>query len=262
MKIIKFGSSGEDVSTWQIFLRGLKEDSHVIVNGFFDNQTNAETKEFQAKSNLKNDGIVGPSTLAVALNLGFCLMSDDSIDENSSNWPVLPSPNQFLSPQARIKLFGAFTYESAPVSSNPEAIIIKGDWVAKNIKSVAIPQLKGLAGAPANLAVQINEKIADQTIKLFSAWESANLKDKIKTWGGSWVPRFIRGSRSTLSNHAWGTAFDINAQWNMLGSTPALKGQLGSTRELVQIAYEHGFYWGGWFPGRPDGMHFEAYKIL
>lgn len=64
------------------------------------------------------------------------------------------------------------------------------------------------------------------------------------------------------SNHAWGTAFDINVPWNGLGATPALVGARGSVRKLVPLANEHGFYWGGHFNGRPDGMHFEIAQIL
>ena len=71
-------------------------------------------------------------------------------------------------------------------------------------------------------------------------------------------------SRFTLSfiESFVGTAFDINVAWNGLGVQPALLGQKGSVRELVEIAFEHGFIWGGWFTNRPDGMHFEAYKVL
>ena len=71
----------------------------------------------------------------------------------------------------------------------------------------------------------------------------------------------VRGSRQTLSNHAFGSAFDINAAWNGLGVIPPLVGQKGSVRELVALANENGFYWGGHFPRR-DGMHFEIAKIL
>jgi hypothetical protein len=71
------------------------------------------------------------------------------------------------------------------------------------------------------------------------------------------VPIFIRGNTTTLSNHAFGTAFDINADQNSLGARPALVGQRGSTRELVPLANKWGFYWGGHFGSRPDGMHFE-----
>lgn len=71
-------------------------------------------------------------------------------------------------------------------------------------------------------------------------------KDLIRlvlTYAGSFDPRFIRGSTTTLSNHAFGSAFDINAEWNPLGHTPAPKGTEGSVRELVPIAHEYGFYW-------------------
>jgi hypothetical protein len=43
----------------------------------------------------------------------------------------------------------------------------------------------------------------------------------------------------------------------VLGQQPALVGQHGSVHELVELAYRHGFFWGGHFSGRLDGMHFE-----
>lgn len=46
------------------------------------------------------------------------------------------------------------------------------------------------------------------------------------------------------------------------GSRAALVGKRGSVRELVKIAATHGFYSGGFFRSRPDGMHFEAAKVL
>jgi hypothetical protein len=33
-------------------------------------------------------------------------------------------------------------------------------------------------------------------------------------------------------------------------------------RELVPIANKHGFYWGGHYSKRADGMHFEAAKVV
>jgi hypothetical protein len=108
----------------------------------------------------------------------------------------------------------------------------------------------------------IHSKIEKQFVGLWNMWEQKNLIDRVKTWNGSYVPRFIRGSRTRLSNHSWGTAFDINVQWNALGTQPALKGTMGSTRELALSAIDYGFFWGGWFQNRPDGMHFEAFKII
>jgi hypothetical protein len=79
----------------------------------------------------------------------------------------------------------------------------------------------------------------------------------VLSFAGGFEPRFVRGSRTTLSNHSFGSAFDINAEWNARGHRPALVGEKGSTRELVPIAHDWGFWWGGHF-STSDGMHFEV----
>jgi hypothetical protein len=66
---------------------------------------------------------------------------------------------------------------------------------------------------------------------------------------------FLAGG-AVVSN-SFGTAIDLNAQWNWLGAQPALKGKIGSIRELVPLANANGLYSGIHFKGRPDGMHFE-----
>ena len=88
-------------------------------------------------------------------------------------------------------------------------------------------------------------------------WEKAGLLDRIISFGGGFEPRFVRGSTTTLSNHSFGSAFDINVAWNERGHRPALVGEKGSVRELVPIAHKWGFWWGGHF-STPDGMHFEV----
>ena len=69
----------------------------------------------------------------------------------------------------------------------------------------------------------------------------------------------IRRSREVpqLSNHSFGSAFDINATQNWLGDMPAICGQKGAVRELVEAANRCNFYWGGHYGERKDGMHFE-----
>ena len=257
MLILKKGATGESVEQWQIFLRGLKKNSEVVISGNFDEVTEKETKEFQASKNLQADGIVGSQTMTEAYKLDY----PEAFGDLGQDWPKNPGIKN-LSFIDRQKLFGQFSYISSPTSNNPEAIKITDGWADNNIKTIVVPQLADVKGAPKNCAIQVHSKIADQTLSLFEAWEQKGLKEKILTWGGSWVPRFIRGSRTSLSNHAWGTAFDINVQWNSLGVVPARLSQKGCVRELVGVAAEHGFYWGGWFPSRPDGMHFEAYKII
>lgn len=90
--------------------------------------------------------------------------------------------------------------------------------------------------------------------------DDAGLGDRVLSFAGSWVPRFVRGSTTNLSNHAYGSAIDINVPWNQLSTVPALKGKRGSVRELVPIANECGLYWGGHF-NRADGMHFELARV-
>ena len=34
-----------------------------------------------------------------------------------------------------------------------------------------------------------------------------------------------------------------------------------SAKQLVPLANKHGFYWGGHFESRPDGMHFEMAEV-
>ena len=97
-------------------------------------------------------------------------------------------------------------------------------------------------------------------LALFERWEQAGLKPLVSSWAGAFTPRFTRGSRSVLSNHAYGSAFDINAEWNGLGALPRLLSERGSVRKLVPIANELGFYWGGHF-SRRDGMHFELARL-
>jgi hypothetical protein len=125
---------------------------------------------------------------------------------------------------------------------------------------VEIPQLVGVKGAGRAKKFPFHKKVAGQVQGLFEMWEHYSYTHLILTYAGSWVPRFIRGSRTALSSHAWGTAFDINAAWNGYGRRPAMFGDEGCVRELVEIAVDHGFYWGGWFP-RNDGMHFEVFDI-
>lgn len=265
MRTLRLGDTGPDVTLWENFLLG-QGYYWTEVDGVFDEDLKQSTIDFQRGYNLKADGSVGPLTYGVALSLGFPGVQDSSEGEDSPNWPPKPSFAP-LSAVERERLFGKFAFKPAGVPGNAEAIVITDGWASKNIAQVSIPQLKGIMGSPVSHTVPFHTKAAAQLGALWAAWEAAGLLPLVKTYAGSWVPRFVRGSRTYLSNHAWGTAFDINATWNGLGAVPALVGKTGSVRQLVQLANEHGFYWGGhWgYPGgsgRPDGMHFEVARLL
>ena len=264
MKRLARGSKGKWVKIWQTYLRGTGAYEG-IVDGDFGPKTHAATCFYQKKNSLKADGIVGNETWGHAMARGLEIIPSPDMTREGPNWPQPTlSPIRLVE---RRKIFGSFRYQPNPQPGNPEGITILGDWTRHNITTIEIPQLKGVKYAPRSRKVAVNAKIADQLVGLFEAWERRELMDRVLTWGGLWNPRFIRGSRTTLSNHAWGTAFDINVPWNGLGVRPALYGQEGCVRELVETAEEFGFFWGGFwgrggFSGRPDGMHFECAKIL
>lgn len=260
MRTLYLGLSGDDVRAWQHFLIGQLDDD-MVDTGVFDQLTKQSTITFQRLHSLGSDGIVGHKTLGAAMALGFDPLSDDHSGEDGPNWPSRP-PGGSLQPDDRAHVFGTFAYKEAGTAVNPEAIIITDGWVLKNIVSIEVPQLSGITRAPPDRRVLCHQLIASQLQRTWLAWEAAGLLGLVQVWNGSWAPRFIRGSRTVLSNHTWGTAFDINASWNALGTCPPLKGQRGSVRELVDIAYQNGFYWGGWFQTRQDGMHFESYKVM
>ena len=102
-----------------------------------------------------------------------------------------------------------------------------------------------------------------------------NLLHLVRAFDGLYSPRYKRDQSpsnsghgqkrsvevAALSNHSFGSAFDINADDNAFGTRPALCPERGCVRELVQAANELGFYWGGHFSGTKDGMHFEFAKF-
>jgi hypothetical protein len=246
MKILQKGVRGKIVKDFQLFLIG-QGFSPGIADGIFGEKTKQATIAFQKKNKLEGDGIAGNRTIGVAMSLGFKLLEDDIEDYNGPNWP--PKPN-FL-----------------PLVSTSE----RQHWEQKNIVKVEIPQLVIVRGKlknkedkaliPTDGKIRFHKIAAKQLQDLWISWEKADLLDLVINYAGSFVPRFVRGSRSTLSNHAFGTAFDINAAWNMIGSIPAFTKEHGSVRELVPLANKFGLYWGGHF-SRMDGMHFEVAKIL
>jgi hypothetical protein len=228
------------------------------IDGFFGEHTRDATKAFQRKYKLEEDGVAGREALLKAGALGLELFEEPAEDETSSNFPSRPSFPPLTSNEQRASIFGHYQYVPAPEIDNPEAIRILGTWEKDNIVNVPIPQLRKALGNKAPQTIQFHGLGASQLKGMWAEWEKAKLLDRILVYDGSFVPRFVRGSRTVLSNHAFGSAFDINERYNHLGSRPALVGEKGCVRELVPIANRWGFYWGGHYSSRLDGMHFEV----
>lgn len=260
MKVLRLGDRGPDVKRWQFFLVGQGLDPGVA-DGIFGPRTEEATKLFQQRHGLVVDGIVANRTFGQAMLQGLEIVKDPAADTSSANWPARPTFRPLVGTAARQQAFGKFRFEHHPVPGNPENIRVLGGWAQENIGSAHLPGISRLRLGPSSEKIQFFRRAIPQLEAMWAEWEKNDLLGCMITWDGSYVPRFIRGSTSTLSNHAFGTAFDVNAAWNPLGTQPALMGKQGCVRELVEIANQHGFYWGGHFQSRPDGMHFEVAEL-
>jgi hypothetical protein len=176
--------------------------------------------------------------------------------------PVAEPPLAPLGHEARKLIFGAFTFHPDPQPGNPEHVRIEEPWPSQHILSVQIPQLP-------KRTIQIHKLIRWQFVGLWQAWQDAGLLPLVLSFDGAWVPRFKRGralppygTEADLSNHAFGTAFDVNAAYNPLGHAPLLPSTYGSTVPLAPLAQKWGFAWGGNFHGRVDAMHFECSRVM
>lgn len=109
-------------------------------------------------------------------------------------------------------------------------------------------------------ALRLVKGPAGTLLSLVAAWVSKNVEpimpDKeLDDWG--YAERPIRGSTTTLSNHASGTAFDFNATKHPLGTSgnwstaekTKVNGMLAKLGGTVR--------WGENYNGRKDPMHFE-----
>lgn len=223
-------------------------------NMVFDAELDLAVRTYQKAHGLVVDGWIGNRTLAAMMQEGLAVM-DTTYDKDFP--PVPKNLTPLTSNNERMKRLGSYRYQAAPEKDNREAIRILGDWEEQNISTFVIPQLLTL-GLHKTGRVRLHKCLVERTLGLWAAWEKEGLLPLVLSWDGGFVPRFIRGSSTVLSNHAFGSAFDINYEWNQLGHVPAYPGERGSVRELVPIANQFGFYWGGHFSSRPDGMHFEA----
>lgn len=80
-------------------------------------------------------------------------------------------------------------------------------------------------------------------------------------WG--YAERLIRGSETVVSNHASGTAIDLNATRWPLGAAPSVNltpTQIATVQAILAACVVAGratVRWGGNYSGRKDPMHFE-----
>lgn len=275
---LRRSQAGSDVLRLQLFLMSQGINLQFGADGDFGPATQVAVEEFQQREGLTVDGFFGSGSAEKALALGYQNTSfQDPIPRTPSEikaalqFPDKPSTLKRPTQKVSDELFGDFNFKYSPSVDNPQRIRILGDWETENIVVVSIPQLIGMVdrqlGAPrlmSNGNIRCHRLAAPRILALFSAWETAGFIDRVLYYVGCFNARLKRGttnpSRKNLSNHSWGSAFDINSEENWLGKPDAIIGARGCLRELVHIANEEGFYWGGHF-GNKDGMHFEIAEL-
>jgi hypothetical protein len=120
-------------------------------------------------------------------------------------------------------------------------------WVSSHIATEAVPILG---------SVTCNKLIFPQLKAALQEIQDRGLAAKIHPdeYAGCYYPRFIAGS-STLSNHAFGLALDLNVPGNGRGTVGEMD------RGVVDAFKKWGFAWGGdW--GYTDPMHFEMAQLV
>ena len=89
------------------------------------------------------------------------------------------------------------------------------------------------------------------------AWFHREIEPITRAHSWGWAYRPIRGRTTGLSNHASGTAIDLNAPKHPLGARGTFTtAQAAKIRAKVR-EYGGAIRWGGDYSGRKDEMHFE-----
>lgn len=194
-----------------------------------------------------------------------------NLNKGTTKIDMIPTINEnppLLTTKDRQRLFGKFKHRSANNPTDKEAIEIIDNWENENIIRTYIPQLKDVKmwvnpdGTIhyCNGYIHCHKLIEKQLLGVFNEIEEKGYKNLILNFGGCYVPRYIRGQIGNLSSHAFGSAIDINTDWNGLGDKPAKEKEMGTVVPLVPIFKKYGFAWGGLF-NRIDAMHFEVQTL-
>lgn len=137
------------------------------------------------------------------------------------------------------------------MASSQNGYPASADRSAIGIKTFAVP------GYP-NVKLPVRADIAPLLLEM-SRWWFANIEPPVIPGCWGYAYRTVRAG-SSLSNHASGTAIDLNAPFHPLGrygTVPASK-----RGAISQKSANLGLRWGGDYTGRKDEMHFEVIVSL
>jgi len=136
-------------------------------------------------------------------------------------------------------------------------------WIRENLVRVTTPFRMTFDGKPVS-GIQIHKKCAESLARVFAGiWvASGHNQAVIEQWGvdkfgGSFNYRLMRGL-DRLSMHAYGCAIDLDPARNGLGNA---KPHFRECPLVIDAFAGEGWVWGGSWPTRPDGMHWQAARV-
>lgn len=164
----------------------------------------------------------------------------DVVVRSPGETPYFRQGDAVLPPVLIKALFGEFA--ARPDPARPGYLKIDPAWVRNHIVTTTVPVLG---------TVTCNRGLIPQLRAAMRGLKRKGLSDTIHAYNGCYAPRFInRIPTNPISHHAWGIAFDCNADVNPVGAKP------DQDPRLVRVLERAGFIWGGTF-AVPDGNHFE-----
>lgn len=108
------------------------------------------------------------------------------------------------------------------------------------------------------LSIPIRREIAELVTLLLNEVERRGYDLLPEQTGGFVCKQIFHRGKATgkPSNHSWGLAVDLN--WHLNPFQSVLKTNIPPW--MVSLMWSFGFFWGGWYNGDKDAMHFEFVK--
>jgi hypothetical protein len=128
---------------------------------------------------------------------------------------------------------------------------VAGERTALDIVTVTVP------GTQTKLPVLAGD-VATVLLWVATRWHN-EIEPLVEPGNWGYAYRAVRGAKTGLSNHASGTAIDLNAPAHPLGTEPAQTMSAAQIATAKRIEAESGgvVRWGGSYTGRKDPMHWE-----
>jgi hypothetical protein len=197
---------------------------------------------WQRRRDLGVDGVIGPkSWTALKLELSPPASLTGILPPD-----LPPVPNGFAEVLAAYGDPRPLLSADGSLSPDNEAL-----WQRQTLSRGTLPFPIPVEAGKVKTSFYAHHKLVSAFEAVFEEIARLGLQDHIRSWGGIYNFRPIRGTTARLSLHCFGAAIDLNSESNKLGSE-------GDMSPRVVEVFEHfGFLWGGNFRGRSDPMHFQ-----